>query len=210
MILFIPTLSLSKDNLKEITLPVFSSFFSLNNSSWSRYIGYDHFKKEFFHLKIGIKPENKKDTITFFLEEKANGFAKRVWAITYDIKDGDLAKIKNIILQLVKEKPVIFPEGLLKNGNGPVTFKKKDGFRLLKKANGKYKDKRLDLSWFIKKGKGRKKSKAILSHEVKPLGIVIFEGNDISLYLEDWGDSFKSPIEGRPVSLKKWLLIKGH
>ncbi len=210
LILFSPGLSFSEDGFKRITLPVFSDFFSLNKASWSTYLGYDQSKKEFFHLKIVVKPQRKGQNVTIFAEKEKKYLPKRTWAITYEIKNGLPRVVKGVIFRFGKEVPVILPEGLLKDGDKPIEFRKEDGFRLLKRVNGKYRDKKLDLSWFIKKGKGRRKNKAVLSHEVRPLGIVIFEGDDISLYLENWGESFKSPIEGRPIGLKKWLSIKGQ
>jgi hypothetical protein len=184
--------------------------FQFVQGSWSRYFIHDKVKNEYYQMSIAILEKERRDwkdcswmEVEIISESNPPVVTK---FLAEETKEGP-GDLKEVIVQVKGYSPFTVPGSFYEGKDKEVgDFKTAHVVKRIEKNLINYKNKTLNV-WKIEAQDPKGKIiDALISEEVPPIGVVMVESPESSMYLDDWGINAKSRIEGTPLNFYIWLI----
>jgi len=184
--------------------------FQFVQGSWSRYFIHDKVKNEYYQMSIAILEKERRDSkdcswmeVEIISESNPPVVTK---FLAEETKEGP-GDLKEVIVQVKGYSPFTVPGSFYEGKDKEVgDFKTAHVVKRIEKNLINYKNKTLNV-WKVEAQDPKGKTiDALISEEVPPIGVVMVESPESSMYLDDWGINAKSRIEGTPLNFYIWLI----
>jgi hypothetical protein len=191
-------------------LMIVGETFQFIPGAWGRYTILDKQRNESYRMYISILPREKKQktgTSWMEIEVETRDTPKVVTRFLAEETPCGPGRLQKVIVQVQGYAPFNVPKKYFTGDDAQVspvipaqTLKRAD--KSLRPVAG-----RQVTAWEVEaEDAGGNRTRAIVSEEVPPIGIVAAENNDILMSLEDWGTGAVSRVSGTPRSFTVWIL----
>jgi hypothetical protein len=178
--------------------------------AWGRYNIVNKARNESYRMYISILPREKKQkpaTSWMEVEIETRDNPKVVTRFLAEETHQGPGRLQKVIVQVQGYAPFNVPKKYFTGDNAQVapvipaqTLKRAD--KSLRTVAG-----RQVTAWEVEaEDAGGNRTRAIVSEEIPPIGIVEAESGDIQMTLEDWGTDAVSHITGTPRNFTVWIL----